>query len=183
MKQSPFDFSQDSVLKSVCFKPPMIRKATLDDAAAIAEIYNHYIEHTSVSFEVEPLSPMAMRERMVSLLPHFPYLLYEKDNKVLGYCYAHAWKERAAYKSTWELTIYLHHQFTGAGIGKQLMRELIAACRAQGCRVLIACITGNNVASKMFHQQFGFHQVSHFEKVGEKHGEVLDVDDFELMLA
>lgn len=154
----------------------MIRKATLSDAAAIAEIYNHYIEHTSVSFEVEPLSPIAMRERMVSLLPHFPFLLYEKDNRVLGYCYA-------AYKSTWELTIYLHHQFTGLGIGKLLMRELIAACRAQGCRALIACITGNNIGSKKFHRQFGFRQVSHFEKVGEKRGEVLDVDDFELLLS
>ena len=161
----------------------IIRQVNLSDAKAITDIYNHYILNSVASFETEALSHETMEKRIIEISSNFPYYVCEIDGNIVGYCYAHPWKERAAYKSTWELTIYLHHQFTGAGIGKQLMRELIAACRAQGCRVLIACITGNNVASKMFHQQFGFHQVSHFEKVGEKRGEVLDVDDFELILA
>lgn len=161
----------------------MIREVQAEaDAAAIAAIYNEYVLHTTISFETAPLSPETMQARIESYAAHCPYLVCEVDGNIAGYCYAHPWKERAAYARTWETTIYLAPGIQGKGIGRALMQELILRCRAAGCRVLIACITQNNDRSCRFHESLGFRQASHFHAVGEKFGKVLDVVDYELRL-
>lgn len=153
-----------------------------EDAAALAAIYNEYVLHTTISFETEGISVAQMEARIASFSKEYPYLVYEEDSVVLGHCYAHRWKERAAYANTWESTIYLAPQACGKGVGRKLMEELITRCRAAGCRVLIACITQGNERSSSFHEALGFRQVSHFHAVGEKFGKLLDVVDYELRL-
>ncbi len=159
-----------------------IRLVNPDDAAAIAAIYNYYVRETVISFETEPLDEVQMRDRIERTSSAFPYLVCEVAGQVVGFAYAHRWKERAAYAGSWESTIYLHPDWCGQGIGGRLMAELIYRCREQGCRVLIACITGENVASIAFHERLGFCQVSHFPLVGYKMGRLLDVVDFCLPL-
>ncbi len=160
----------------------MIRPVTPHDSQAIAEIYNHYVLHTAISFEIAPLTAEQMQERICHISAHYPYWVYEEGGKILGYCYAHEWKERPAYCHTWETTVYLHKDCIGRGIGRQLMQRLIESCRAKGAHALIACITDNNEASKRFHLQLGFEQVSRFKQVGQKLGSWLDVADYELLL-
>ena len=161
----------------------MIREVlAAEDAAAIAALYNEYVLHTTISFETAALTPPAMQARIESYAAECPYLVYEEEGNILGYCYAHRWKERAAYARTWESTIYLSPQACGKGRGAPLMQELIARCREAGCRVLIACITQGNERSCRFHKNLGFRQVSHFHAVGEKFGRLLDVVDYELRL-
>lgn len=160
----------------------MIRRVTEADAAAIADIYNEYVLHTTISFETEAVSTEKMKERIRTLSTHYPWFVWEAGGTILGYCYAHPWKERAAYAKTWETTVYLAKTAQRQGIGKQLMQKLIHACHATGCRALIACITHNNSASARFHESLGFRQVSHFTGVGFKFGQMLDVSDYELQL-
>ncbi len=161
----------------------MIRevKAT-QDAAALAAIYNEYVLGTTISFETEAITPEQMEARIAGFASEYPYLVYEEEGVVLGHCYAHRWKERAAYAHTWESTIYLSPQACGKGVGKLLMNELISRCRTAGCGVLIACITQGNERSCRFHEQLGFKQVSHFFAVGKKFGRLLDVVDYQLTL-
>lgn len=160
----------------------MIRTVKPEDAAAIAAIYNEYVLHTTISFETEAVSEDEMRERIMRFSADYPYIVEESDGVVRGYCYAHPWKDRAAYCRSWESTIYLHPDCTGRGIGKRLMQELIARCRAAGCHSLIACITGENNTSCTFHRQLGFCGVSRFREVGFKFGRYLDVVDYQLIL-
>ncbi len=160
----------------------MIRRVTPQDTAAITGIYNEYIAHTVISFETEPLSETEMQRRIGQISAAFPYFVYEIDDEVAGYCYAHEWKERAAYRHTLETTVYLSPRHTGKGIGLALMQRLIDECRNRGYHALIACITGNNEASKALHAKLGFTQVSHFKAVGYKLGQWLDVVDYELLL-
>ena len=68
------------------------------------------------------------------------------------------------------------------GIGTELMHELVEECRRRNFHVLIACITGENLASMAFHKRLGFKEVSHFHDVGKKFGRWLDVIDMELQL-
>ena len=159
----------------------MIREVTEKDAAQIAEIYNHYILHSTASFEVVAVSVAEMEGRIASLRD-FPYYVWEEEGRLLGYCYAHPWKPRAAYSPTLETTIYLRPEATGRGIGLQLMERLIPECRRRGYRVLIADITAENTASRAFHESLGFRQISHFERVGQKFGRSLDVVDYQLDL-
>ncbi|OUP15880.1 GNAT family N-acetyltransferase [Parabacteroides distasonis] len=160
----------------------MIRNVSLRDAKAIVDIYNEYIVNSVITFETEPLREEEMRERMAAISASYPYLVYLVDDEVAGYCYAHAWKERAAYRYTLETTVYLSPGYKGKGIGRLLMERLIEECRAGGFHALIACITEGNEASYSLHEKLGFRKVSHFEKVGMKFGRWLDVVDYELIL-
>lgn len=161
----------------------MIRRVELQDAKAITAIYNEYVEHSVVTFETVPLREEDMRNRIAGIASRFPFFVYEEKGMVVGYCYAHLWKERTAYKNTWETTIYLVSGHERKGIGRALMERLIEECRREGCHALIACITEGNKASGGLHLMLGFKQVSHFEKVGLKFGRWLDVADYELMLS
>lgn len=160
----------------------MIRPVTLSDAERITEIYNHYIAETTISFETEPLTVAQMEARINDISAHHPYFIYESNGMILGYCYAHPWKERAAYSATLETTIYLDKDATHRGIGRQLMQHLIEACRAKGFHALIACITADNAPSITLHKELGFRQVSLFKEVGRKFDRLLDVVDMELLL-
>ena len=112
----------------------------------------------------------------------WPYLVWEEQGRVKGYCYAHPWKERPAYRHTLETTVYLDPACTGRGIGTRLMHALIGECRGRGAHALVACITAGNEPSCRLHRRLGFRQVSEFHDVGFKHGQWLGVVDYELRL-
>ena len=153
------------------------------DIPDVTRIYNHYILNSTASFETEPLTGEQMRRRAEAIAAEYPYYVAEdEEGRVAGYCYAHPWKERAAYSHTLETTIYLDPAFKRSGVGTALMRLLIADCRRLGCKALIACITGDNAASIAFHRKLGFEQASLFRSVGYKHGRWLDVVDMEMIL-
>lgn len=160
----------------------MIREATPDDAAAIVDIYNHYITQTTVTFETTPLTSDQMRQRILDISSHFPYLVYELQGRVAGYAYVHTWKERAAFAHTLETTVYLAPDAKHEGIGSKLMQPIIDYCRQRGYRVLVACITAENQESIDFHKRLGFTQASLFHNVGYKFGRWLDVVDMEMQL-
>lgn len=161
---------------------PTIRPATVADATGIVSIYNHYIQETTVTFETSPLSVRAMEERIATMLSQGIFLVCESTDGIIGYSYAHPWKERAAFCHTWETSVYVSHTHQGAGIGRGLMTELIGLCKKSGCHSLIACITANNEASCELHRRLGFQQVSHFVEVGYKFNQWLDTVDYELIL-
>lgn len=160
----------------------MIRHVNLQDTKAIGAIYNEYIRTSIVTFDTEPVEEEEMRRRITLISNHYPFFVYETDNEVAGYCYAHAWKEKAAYRHTLETTIYLSPQHTGKGIGRQLMLRLIEECRKSGYHTLVACITEGNEASHILHLKLGFKQVSSFEQVGLKFDRWLGVADYQLLL-
>ena len=160
----------------------MIRNVSSRDAKAIVDIYNEYVVNSVATFETEPLRVEEMEGRIAGISASYPYLVYVDQDEVVGYCYAHTWKERSAYRYTLETTVYLSPGHTGKGIGMLLMQRLIEACRENGYRALIACITEGNEASNILHERLGFKQVSHFKKVGLKFDRWLDVADYELLL-
>ena len=160
----------------------MIRPVTASDARQIVDIYNDYILNTTISFETVPLTVEQMQRRIEEIASHCPYIVWEEADEIAGYCYAHPWKERAAYHLTLETTVYLSPKYFRKSIGTKLMQRLIDDCRKMGFKVLIACITADNEASIEMHRQLGFKQVSYFEQVGEKFGKMLDVVDMQLNL-
>ena len=160
----------------------MIRAVRLSDSEHIAGLYNRYVTETTVSFETEPLTVEAMRDRIKAVSETFPYFVWEDEGRAVAHCYAHQWKERAAYCHTWETTIYISQEYHGCGIGRMLMACLIDECRKRGAYSLIACVTAENMASIGFHEAIGFRRVSFFSGVGMKFGRRLDVVDLQLDL-
>ncbi len=160
-----------------------IRPATLDDVAAITDIYNYYIRNTIVSFEEEPISTDDMAGRMKEVLDSgFPWFVAEKGGNVIGYSYGSKWKGRCAYRYTAELTVYLHQDATGLGLGTRLYKTLFDALKKLDMHVVIGGISLPNPASVALHEKMGMTKASHYNEVGFKFGEWIDVGYWQMIL-
>ena len=162
----------------------VIRPALESDAAAIADLYNHYIENTVTTFEEEPVTAadMWLRIRQVQSELKLPWIVLEDDSTLLGYACAVRWKQRSAYRFSCESTIYLHHRATGMGLGVRLYGELLQQLRALGLHSALGGIALPNDASVALHEKLGFHKVAHLAEVGRKFDRWIDVGYWQLSL-
>lgn len=161
----------------------MIRNVKVEDAKEIVDIYNHYILNTNVTFEVEALASGEMAKRIEKKTKDNPWIVYEEDNKILGYAYVGEFRERMAYKFTKEVTIYLDKSVVRRGIGTKLMEALIERCKKEyDIHTLISVVTVPNASSISIHKKFGFERVGYFKEVGFKNNKWLDVEYLQLMI-
>jgi L-amino acid N-acyltransferase YncA len=160
----------------------MLRQVALTDSPAVAEIYNHYVLHSVVTFEEEPVSPPEMERRIIENTAMYPWFVYEEDGKVIGYSYASKWKVRPAYKHTVEVSVYLAPGCSGRGIGKALYSRLIDQLRQQKTHAVIGGVALPNDVSIRLHESLGFEKIGHFREVGWKFGKWVDVGYWELIL-
>ena len=152
-----------------------IRVALPSDAAAIAAIYNHYVLHTTVTFEEQALPAEEMERRIREVSLRFPWLVCEEGGEVRGYSYAGAWHARAAYRHAAESTVYLHAGATGRGLGRLLYTALLERLEAMGLHRLVGVIALPNAASVALHERLGFEKAGHLSEVGWKFGRWIDV--------
>ncbi|RXP53228.1 N-acetyltransferase [Lutibacter sp. HS1-25] len=153
----------------------MIRNAKLEDAAAIAAIYNYYIEKTIVTFDEDLVTKEAMEHKIKTVCAKFPFIVFEENNEILGYAYGGDWKPRTAYKFTVESSIYLNPKITHKGIGSLLYTELLKRLYEINIHVVIGGISLPNEASIALHEKFGFKKVAEFKEVGYKFNKWIDV--------
>jgi phosphinothricin acetyltransferase len=146
-----------------------LRAATPDDAAAIADIYAHFVTTSAVSFETEPPDEAAIRARMEAGGGLFPWLVGEaEDGKLLGYAYAARFRERPAYRFAVETSVYLRPDAAGRGLGLRLYEPLLATLEIQGFTQAIAAITLPNEPSVSLHERLGFERAGTYRQVGWK---------------
>ena len=157
-----------------------IRSATAADAAAIADIYNWYIAHSTITFEVDPVSADEMARRVVGVLAAHEWLVLEGEGELLGYAYAGRFRERAAYGQATESTIYLRHDLPGKGFGAPLYAELIRRTFARGYRHMVGAIALPNEPSVRLHERLGFVKAGHLFRIGCKFERWIDVGNWQL---
>ena len=154
----------------------MIRDAKLCDAAALTDIYNYYILNTVVTFEEQPITALEMSNRITEVTDaELPWLVAEQNRMIVGFAYASKWKGRCAYRYSAEVTIYLSHSMTSNGIGSALYSELFLRLRANSIHVVLGGISLPNDASIALHEKFGMSKAAHFDEVGFKFGNWVDV--------
>jgi phosphinothricin acetyltransferase len=152
-----------------------VRAAGPDDAAAIAAIYAHHVAHGTASFDTEPRSDAETAAKIAECSSRgWPFLVAEADGEVVGYAYATQFRERPAYRSACENSIYIGPDHVGQGVGKLLLDALIEAAIAAGFRQMIAVIGGAEPASVALHARAGFVEAGRMRSVGRKHGRWLD---------
>lgn len=153
----------------------MIRIVELKDAKSICEIYNYYVENTSVSFEEISITIDEMKDRINKITLDFPWIVYEENEKLIGYAYVTKWKARSAYRFTLESTVYVDMNYKGKGVGTILYKELLNEIEKREFKNIMAVITLPNPASIALHEKLGFVKAAHFKKVGYKFDKWLDV--------
>ena len=163
--------------------PTLIRLAVPSDGPALADIYRPAVTHAATSFELQPPDGATMTQRVAHILERTPWLVFERDDVVLGYAYAGIHRERPAYQWSVEVSAYVHRDAHRLGVARALYNSLFAMLVVQGFRNAYAGITLPNVASVGFHTAMGFTPVGVYQGIGYKHGKWHDVAWFERALA
>jgi phosphinothricin acetyltransferase len=154
-----------------------IRPAEISDLPSLTAIYNYYVEHTPITFDVEPytLERRAAWFEQFALTGRYRLLVAHRAGEILGYAGTIRFRPKAAYDTTVETTIYCADDATGKGIGRLLYAALFDAIAAEDIRTLVAGYTLPNPASEALHARFGFEPMGTFRDIGRKFGRYWDV--------
>jgi len=161
----------------------IFRFARDNDAGEIAEIYAPAVTERATSFELTPPDEGEMRRRARAVQQQFPWLVCEASDGVVGYAYAIAHRERAAYRWSVEASAYIRERAHRQGIARALYDRLFEILTLQGYRSAYAGITLPNQASVEFHKAMGFREVGIYHDVGYKFGKWHDTIWLERSLA
>jgi L-amino acid N-acyltransferase YncA len=152
------------------------------DGAACAEIYAPSVRDTAISFEEEPPTPAEFTRRIELVSPDYPWLVAEVEGAVVGYAYASAHMERAAYRWAANVAVYVGDGHRGRAVGRALYDALLALLVRQGIQVVCAGVTLPNDASVALHEACGFEPVGVYRRIGWKAGTWRDVGWWQLEL-
>jgi len=163
---------------------PILRPATPADIVAITAIYRPAVITGTASFELEAPAEDEMLRRFIAITDAgYPYIVAELDGRVAGYAYVNAYRARPAYRFTVEDSVYIAPDAQGKGLGRVLLERLIATCRDDGFRLMIAVIGDSaNFGSITLHRRAGFRFCGTIHSVGYKFGRWLDSVIMELPL-
>jgi phosphinothricin acetyltransferase len=169
------------------------RLVEVDDAPALMNIYNPEVVETTVSFDLVPRSLEEQEEWISNHLKTHPCIVALNDDddvgelgargeRIIGFALVSPFRERPAYATTVENSVYVHRSARSRGVGETLLRELIASARESGFHSLIARIVGENEGSIRLHEKCGFILVGTEIEVGRKHGRWLDVVEYQYVI-
>ena len=164
-----------------------VRLATVDDAAEILAIYNHEVENFTSTFDLVPRTLEAQRNWLTERSGAFAAVVAtipnrDHEDRVVGFASLSPYKERAAYRTTVENSVYVSRDHGGMGIGMALMTHLIDVARDSGFHSMIARIESSSEASRALHRKCGFDLVGVEHEVGRKFNRWLGTAVMQLML-
>ena len=158
------------------------RPATPDDLPALTAIYNHYVVHTPITFDVRTFEPAERRawfDDHALSGRHRLLVAGGPDDEILGYASTSRWRPKPAYDTTVESSVYCRPDARGRGVGRRLYEALFAAIADEDVHRIVAGVSLPNEASVALHERLGFQRVGVFSAVGRKFGQFWDVAWFE----
>jgi len=163
---------------------PIFRHATHDDLPRLNEIYNHYILHTPITFDVEPktLSQRAEWLAQFSTTGRHQCFVATENNVLQGWACSGPYRPKAAYQTSVEFSVYLAPEAQGRGLGRTLYGTLLSALANEDVHRALAGVTQPNDASMALHRRVGFETVGLYTEVGRKFDRYWDVVWMELKL-
>lgn len=159
-----------------------LRLATEDDAGAIMDIYNLEVTSSTATFDLVPRSLEEQRAWLVARSGARAVIVAEHEGHLRGFGSLSQWRDRPAYATTVEDSVYVHRDHHGVGVGRLLLTELLATATRHGFHACMARIVGGHEASIGLHQACGFEIVGTEREVGRKFGRWLDVVLMERLL-
>jgi phosphinothricin acetyltransferase len=154
-----------------------IRPADREDLPEITRIYNHYVRTSPCTFDLRPFS-VEDREPWWSQFARtgrYRLLVAEAEDRVVGYAGSTRFRDRRAYDTTAETTVYCAPSWKGRGLGVRLYDTLLRSLCEEDLALLVAGFTLPNAASAALHRRFGFRRVGVFHRCGRKFGRYWDV--------
>ena len=159
-----------------------IRPAEPDDAEAIRAIYNTEVVGGTNTFDLVPRTVAEQSAWMAAHRGAHPVVVAVADGRVLGFGTLSPFRDRPAYATTVEDSVYVEPDHQGKGVGRALLEELVRLGAHLGFHAMIARIVGHNEVSIGLHRACGFELVGVEREVGRKHGQWLDVVELQRLL-
>ena len=159
-----------------------IRPATLADLPEITAIYNEAIANTTATFDTELKTAEEQAAWFRGHDENHPVIVATLNEQVVGWASLSRWSDRCAYDGTVELSVYVHHEHRGKGLGRKLIEVIVAEGEKAGLHTIISRITTENRNSIHLHEWFGFNSIGVMKEVGNKFGKLLDVQLMQKML-
>lgn len=158
------------------------RLATIADAEAIRSIYNLEVTETTHTFDLVPRTLEDQQEWLTSRLGALAVLVAEEAGEVTGFASLSSYRDRPAYRTTVEDSVYVARVHQGRGVGKLLLSGIVDAARSRGFHTMMARIVGGHEASIGLHRSAGFELVGIEREVGRKFNRWLDVALMQVLL-
>ncbi len=159
-----------------------IRPARESDLAAINAIYNHYVLHSTCTYQVTPETDEARLAWFRSRSEAHPVTVAEVDGEIVGWGSLSRFHGREGFARTVENSVYVRPDRHRRGIGRALLADLIERARQLGHHTILAGISAEQSVSIALHEAFGFQRTTQLREVGWKHGVWLDLATLQLML-
>jgi L-amino acid N-acyltransferase YncA len=159
-----------------------IRLATQADCAAINDIYNYYVIHSTCTYQTEPETIEGRRAWFENHGPKHPVTVAEVEGVVVGWGSLSRFHPRAAYSRSVENAVYIHHLWHGRGIGKSIMLDLIDRARQLDHHTIIALISAEQAGSLALHEKLGFIRAGELKEAGYKMQQWLNVVYYQKIL-
>lgn len=161
-----------------------IRKAEREDLKELLEIYNYEVLNGVATFDLNPKS-MEEWEKWYAAhnVGNHPLIVAVCDGHVAGYASLSSYREKEAYRSTVELSVYVSPAYRRRGVAAALMKEILELARQdESIHMVVSVITSGNEASEKLHRRFGFSFCGTIHDMGFKMGEYRSIDNYELMV-
>ncbi len=161
-----------------------IRPTEVRDLPELLAIYNHEVTTSTATLDVHPKTMEDWQQWYAdhTVDNHFA-LTAEQDGRPVGYATLSKYREKEAYKTSTELSIYVHTAYRTQGVASALMTKILETARARGdIHTVVSVITSGNEASLALHKKFGFVYCGTVREVGRKLGEMLDIHNYQLIL-
>lgn len=160
---------------------PIVRPAEPGDAAAIADIYNHAVENSTATFDLEKRTFLEQESLLVTHGDSYPVLVAVTD-RVVGWASLSQWAPKPAYNRSVEVSLYIHPDFKNRGIGTILTEQILKAGRKAGLHTVMARIADGNQVSRKLCESFGFRYMGVMKEAGWKFDRWIDVHFYQLIL-
>jgi L-amino acid N-acyltransferase YncA len=159
-----------------------VRLARTEDAEAMRSIYNVEVETSTVVFDLVPRTIAEQRAWLAARTGAHVALVAVDEQEVVGFGSLSPYRERPAYATSVEDSVYVHRDHQGRGVGRAVLGALLEAAQASGFHAVVGRIVGDNEASIALHAAHGFEVVGREREIGRKFGKWLDVVVMERLL-
>lgn len=160
----------------------IIRKAKIEDLKELLEIYNYEVENGVATLDLEPKTLKEWERWFYAHnIDNHPIIVAEIEGRIAGYATLSSYREKKAFKSTVELSIYIRVDYRRRGLASALMKSILEeAKKDERTHTIVSVITSGNKASEKLHEKFGFEFCGTIKEVGIKFGEYRDIDNYRL---
>lgn len=161
----------------------IIRKAEIKDIEKLREIYNYEINNGVATFDIGEKSYEDRLNWFNEHKDHYPMLVAEENEEVMGFATLSCYRQRAAFNSTVEISVYVDINHRKKGVATALMEAILNVAREDSeIHTVVAVITSENVVSIKLHEKFGFTYCGEIKEVGKKFGRYLGVTNMQLLV-